>query len=74
MMVGRSRERYGFGVHPQFLTNSASFCFEPPTVTWAYATHTAILEVDAELGRINIEKFVIVHDCGVVVNPMLVEG
>ncbi|RJF69224.1 xanthine dehydrogenase family protein molybdopterin-binding subunit [Rhodopseudomonas palustris] len=48
--------------------------FEPPTVTWAYATHAAIVEVDAELGRVEIEKYVIVHDCGVVVNPMLVDG
>ncbi|ABD07794.1 xanthine dehydrogenase, molybdenum binding subunit apoprotein [Rhodopseudomonas palustris HaA2] len=48
--------------------------FEPPTVTWAYATHAAIVELDVELGRVEIEKYVIVHDCGVVVNPMLVDG
>jgi aerobic carbon-monoxide dehydrogenase large subunit len=48
--------------------------YEPPTVTWAYATHAAVVEVDAQLGCIGIEKYVIVHDCGVVVNPMLVEG
>lgn len=48
--------------------------FEPPTVTWAYATHAAIVDVDPQLGRFDIEKYVIVHDCGVVVNPMLVEG
>jgi carbon-monoxide dehydrogenase large subunit len=48
--------------------------FEPPTVTWAYAMHAAVVEVDAQLGRIEIERYVIVHDCGVVVNPMLVEG
>ena len=48
--------------------------FEPPTVTWAYATHAAIVEIDATLGRLKIEKYVIVHDCGTVVNPMLVDG
>ncbi len=48
--------------------------FEPPTVTWAYATHAAIVEVDIDLGRVRIEKYAIAHDCGVVVNPMLVEG
>jgi carbon-monoxide dehydrogenase large subunit len=48
--------------------------FEPPTVTWAYATHAAIVEIDAVLGRLEIEKYVIVHDCGTVVNPMLVDG
>jgi len=34
----------------------------------------ALIDVDIELGRVNIEKYVIAHDCGVVVNPMLVEG
>jgi carbon-monoxide dehydrogenase large subunit len=48
--------------------------FEPPTVTWAYATHAAIVEIDTALGRLEIEKYVIVHDCGTVVNPMLVDG
>lgn len=48
--------------------------FEPSTVTWAYATHAAIVEIDASLGRLEIEKYVIVHDCGTVVNPMLVDG
>jgi carbon-monoxide dehydrogenase large subunit len=48
--------------------------FEPKTVTWAYATHAAIVEIDPQLGRIDIQKYVIVHDCGTVVNPMLVEG
>ena len=48
--------------------------FEPSTVTWAYAVHAAIVEVDVNFGRVEIKKYVIVHDCGVVVNPMLVEG
>jgi carbon-monoxide dehydrogenase large subunit len=48
--------------------------FEPPTVTWAYAAHAAIVEVDVETGRVAIERYVIAHDCGVLVNPMLAEG
>jgi aerobic carbon-monoxide dehydrogenase large subunit len=51
-----------------------TYYYEPPTVTWSYAAHAAVLEVDIELGHVNIEKYVIAHDCGVVVNPMLVEG
>jgi len=50
------------------------YYFEPPTVTWSYAAHAAVVEVDAELGRVRIENYAIAHDCGVVVNPMLVEG
>jgi carbon-monoxide dehydrogenase large subunit len=51
-----------------------TFYFEPPTVTWSYAAHAAIVEVDIELGRVQILDYAIAHDCGVVVNPMLVEG
>jgi aerobic carbon-monoxide dehydrogenase large subunit len=51
-----------------------TFYYEPPTVTWSYAVHAAVLEVDIELGRVTIDKYAIAHDCGVVVNPMLVEG
>jgi aerobic carbon-monoxide dehydrogenase large subunit len=48
--------------------------FEPQTVTWTNATHAAIVEVDIEVGGVKIEKYAIAHDCGVVVNPMLLEG
>jgi aerobic carbon-monoxide dehydrogenase large subunit len=51
-----------------------SFYWEPPTVTWANATHIAVVDVDVDTGRIEIEKYVVAHDCGVVINPMLVEG
>jgi aerobic carbon-monoxide dehydrogenase large subunit len=48
--------------------------FEPPTVTWSYAVHAAVIEVDPETGHLRIDDYAIAHDCGVVVNPMLVEG
>jgi len=48
--------------------------WEPPTVTWSYAVHAAIVEVDPEIGRVTIDKYAVAHDCGVVVNPLLVEG
>lgn len=48
--------------------------YEPPTVTWAYAVHAAIVEVNTETGRVVIDRYVIAHDCGVLVNPMLAEG
>jgi len=48
--------------------------WEPPTVTWSYAAHAAIVEVDPDTGRVTIDKYVIAHDCGTVVNPLLVEG
>ena len=48
--------------------------WEPPTVTWSYAAHAAIVEVDRETGQVRIDQYAVAHDCGVVVNPLLVEG
>jgi len=52
----------------------ATHYFEPPTVTWAYAAHAAIVEVDVDTGRIAVERYVVSHDCGVLVNPLLAEA
>jgi carbon-monoxide dehydrogenase large subunit len=41
---------------------------------WSYAAHAAIVAVDPEIGQVKIDKYAIAHDCGVVVNPLLVEG
>ncbi len=51
-----------------------TFYWQPQTVTWSYAVHVAIVDVDRETGSIGIEDYAVAHDCGVVVNPMLVEG
>ncbi len=51
-----------------------TFYWEPPTVTWANATHLALVDVDITSGRIEIDRYVVAHDCGVVINPMLVDG
>jgi aerobic carbon-monoxide dehydrogenase large subunit len=48
--------------------------WQPATVTWSYAVHVAIVEIDRETGRVGIDGYAVAHDCGVVVNPMLVEG
>jgi aerobic carbon-monoxide dehydrogenase large subunit len=52
----------------------ATHYYEPPTVTWGSGIHAAIVEVDIESGRIVIEKYVVAHDCGVTVNPLLAEA
>jgi aerobic carbon-monoxide dehydrogenase large subunit len=51
-----------------------TFYWQPPTVTWSYAVHVAIVEVDAETGRVRLDDYAVAHDCGNVINPMLVEG
>src|SRR5271166_5723234 len=50
------------------------YYWQPQTVTWSYAAHVAIVDVDRETGRVGIADYAVAHDCGVVVNPMLVEG
>ena len=44
------------------------------TGLFSYATHAARVAVDAETGQVEIIDYVIVEDCGRVVNPMIVEG
>jgi carbon-monoxide dehydrogenase large subunit len=44
------------------------------TGLFSYATHAARIAVDAETGLVEILDYVIVEDCGRMVNPMIVEG
>jgi carbon-monoxide dehydrogenase large subunit len=48
--------------------------YDPYFGTTSNATHAAVVEVDPETGRVEIRKFVVIEDCGVVINPMVVEG
>ncbi len=44
------------------------------TGAFSYATHAAVVAVDPETGVTQILDYVIVEDCGTLVNPMIVEG
>jgi aerobic carbon-monoxide dehydrogenase large subunit len=48
--------------------------FVPPTVTYASAAHVAQVAIDRETGVVTLERYVVVHDCGRVVNPMLADA
>jgi carbon-monoxide dehydrogenase large subunit len=43
-------------------------------VTWSSGVHAAVIEVDAETGRVAILRYVIVHDCGQAIHPVIVDG
>ena len=43
-------------------------------MTLANAVHIAQLSVDAADGRVEIERYVVVHDCGRLINPTVVNG
>ncbi len=48
--------------------------FRPPTVTYASAANAAAVAVDPATGEVTVERFVVVHDCGRVVNPLLADA
>ncbi|HEV8310337.1 MAG TPA: xanthine dehydrogenase family protein molybdopterin-binding subunit [Methylomirabilota bacterium] len=45
-----------------------------PTVTYTSAVHVACVEVDVETGAVRLLRYVVAHDCGRVINPLIVEG
>ena len=55
-------------------TFEASFYHHVPTVTYANATHVAQVEVDPGTGAVKLLRYVVAHDCGRVINPMIVDG
>lgn len=48
--------------------------FAQPDGTYPFGAHVAVVEVDTETGRVALRRLVAVDDCGVVLNPLLVEG
>lgn len=51
-----------------------TYYFVPPTVTFGYGFQAAVVEVDLETGFVGLKKMVIVHDCGRIIHPQIVEG
>jgi len=45
-----------------------------PAGTFSNACHASIVEVDIETGHVKIERFLVVEDAGVLINPMIVDG
>ncbi len=48
--------------------------FTPDQSTYSNGTHVAEVEVDIETGQVTILRYVVMHDCGRVINPMVVGG
>jgi carbon-monoxide dehydrogenase large subunit len=66
-------ERLPAGEEPAL---EASVVYEPgrSTGAFSYATHACVVAVDAGTGLVEILDYVVCHDCGTMVNPMLVEA
>lgn len=48
--------------------------YDPTDITYAYASHAAAVAVDPETGQVEVEGYWVVHDAGVIVNPMIADG
>jgi carbon-monoxide dehydrogenase large subunit len=48
--------------------------YDPPNFSWPFGTHMCAVEVDTETGQVEVLKYVAVDDCGVQVNPLIVDG
>ena len=48
--------------------------FNPPNFTFPFAAHIAQVEIDRDTGEVTLQRYIGADDCGVIINPMIVEG
>ena len=53
---------------------AASVDFQSPAMAYNNGTHVCEVEVDTATGQVAITRYVVVHDCGRMINPLLVKG
>jgi carbon-monoxide dehydrogenase large subunit len=61
-------------VDPMGLEATVGYKPRVDTGAFSYATHAALVAIDPQMGSVEILDYVVVEDCGVLVNPMVVEG
>jgi carbon-monoxide dehydrogenase large subunit len=52
----------------------ASCVYNPPNLTYPCGAYLCVVDVDPGTGTVGVRRFVAVDDCGVRINPMIVEG
>jgi carbon-monoxide dehydrogenase large subunit len=62
--------------YPQNLEPGLDFSsfYDPTNFTYPFGCHIAVVEVDAETGKVKLNRFIAVDDVGNVINPMIVDG
>ncbi len=48
--------------------------YDPPNLTFPFGTYIVAVEIDAGTGQWKVNRMVAVDDCGVRINPMIVDG
>ncbi len=51
-----------------------TYYYDPPNLTYPFGTYAVAVEVDPDTGEWDVKRMVAVDDCGVRINPMIVEG
>ncbi|WP_435121549.1 aerobic carbon-monoxide dehydrogenase large subunit [Amycolatopsis thermoflava] len=52
----------------------ATCVYNPPNLTYPFGAYICVVDVDPETGQVKVRRFVAVDDCGVRINPTIVEG
>jgi carbon-monoxide dehydrogenase large subunit len=52
----------------------AQVIYDPPNLTYPCGAYIAVVDVDPETGHVTCRRFIAVDDCGVRINPMVVDG
>jgi aerobic carbon-monoxide dehydrogenase large subunit len=52
----------------------ATCVYNPPNLTFPFGAYLCVVDVDPGTGQVQVRRFVAVDDCGVRINPMIVEG
>jgi carbon-monoxide dehydrogenase large subunit len=62
--------------HPQGMEAGleAVSYYDPPNLTYPFGSYIAVVDIDRGTGQVTVRRFVAVDDCGVRINPMIVEG
>jgi carbon-monoxide dehydrogenase large subunit len=48
--------------------------YDPPNLTYPFGSYICVVNIDRGTGEVKVRRFVAVDDCGVRINPMIVEG
>ncbi len=48
--------------------------YDPPNFTFPFGTYLVVVDIDRGTGQVKVRRVVAVDDCGVRINPMIVEG
>ena len=67
---------YGDNPLPEGLEGGldANAVYDPPNLTYPYGAYISVVDIDPGTGKVTCRRFIAVDDCGIKINPMVVEG